>query len=74
MYYFIDFMNKRYGKVLKLKELKPFRYWDDYAIFLFEDLCREDVEKYYELLEKDIKMYSDYQTGVERENEHNAKN
>lgn len=68
---FVDFMNIRYSKILFAKDLPFFKFWDDYAIFLFEDICNKDEDKYYELLEKDIKLYSDMQTGVEREVEKN---
>lgn len=63
---FIDFMNIRYSKLLIENKLSSFRYWDDYALFLFDVVCNSDEDKYYNLLEKDIKLYSDMQTGVER--------
>lgn len=66
MKYFIDFMNIRYSKVIKKYKLSNFRFWDDYALFLYENICNENEEKYYVLLEEDIKIYSDMQTGVER--------
>ena len=66
---YIDFMNKRYAKELIRREVPFFNYWDDYALFLFEILCDKNEEKYYELLEEDIKLYSDFQTGTERERE-----
>ena len=66
---YIDFMNKRYARELIRRDMPFFRYWDDYALFLFEDLCNMNEEKYYELLEEDIKLYSDFQTGTERERE-----
>lgn len=66
---FIDFVNVRYSKILFDKDLPSFIYWDDYALFLFEDICNKDEDKYYELLEQDIKIYSDIQTGSEREAE-----
>lgn len=63
---FIDFMNIRYSKLLIENKLSSFRFWDDYALFLFEVVCNSDEDKYYNLLEKDIKLYSDMQTGIER--------
>lgn len=63
---FIDFMNIRYSKLLVENKLSSFRFWDDYALFLFEVVCNSDEDKYYNLLEKDIKLYSDMQTGIER--------
>ncbi len=66
---YIDFMNERYTKELIKRDIPFFRYWDDYALFLFEDICGLDEEKYYEQLEQDIKIYSDFQTGTEREKE-----
>ena len=66
MKYFVDFMNIRYSKIIKENNLSNFRFWDDYALFLFENICNENEEKYYSLLEKDIKIYSDMQTGAER--------
>ena len=69
---FITLMNKRYSRIMLIREIPEFRYWDDYAMFLFEDICNKDEDKYYELLEKDIKLYSDSQTGVEREVERNV--
>lgn len=63
---FIDFMNIRYSKLLTENKLSLFRFWDDYALFLFEVVCNSDEDKYYNLLEKDIKLYSDMQTGIER--------
>lgn len=65
--FFIDFMNTRYSNILKEKEICKFKYWDDYALFLFEEICEQNEETYYELLEKDNKIYSDIQTGIERE-------
>lgn len=73
MRYFIDFVNVRYSKKLKEYKIKNFKYWDDYAIFLFENICKENSDKYYHLLEKDIKLYSDIQTGIEREVEKSGK-
>lgn len=64
---FVEFVNFRYRKILSEKDLPLFRFWDDYAMFLFYDICNMDDDKYYELLEKDIKLYSDMQTGTERE-------
>ena len=66
MKYFIDFMNIRYSNELKKNNLPNFRFWDDYALFLFESICSEEEDKYYSLLENDIKLYSDMQTGVDR--------
>lgn len=66
MKYFVDFMNIRYSKIIKEDKLANFRFWDDYALFLYENICNENEEKYYVLLEEDIKIYSDMQTGVER--------
>ena len=66
---YVDFMNKRYTRELIRREVPFFNYWDDYALFLFENLCDKNEEKYYELLEEDIKLYSDFQTGTERERE-----
>lgn len=63
-------MNLRYYKFLVEKQIPFFKYWDDYALFLFEDICEMNEDKYYELLEKDIKIFSDMQTGTEREAEH----
>lgn len=63
---FIDFMNIRYSKLLIENKLSSFRFWDDYALFLFEVVCNSNEDKYYNLLEKDIKLYSDMQTGIER--------
>ena len=63
---FIDFMNIRYSKLLNDNKTSSFRFWDDYALFLFEVVCNSDEDKYYNLLEKDIKLYSDMQTGIER--------
>ncbi len=73
MIIYIDFMNRRYRKLLQEKEMPPFKFWDDYALFLFEDICDKDEEKYYQLLEEDTKVFSDYQTGTERELERYAK-
>lgn len=64
---FIKFVNIRYSRIMEVREIPKFRYWDDYALFLFEEICNNNEEKYYELLEKDIKIYSDMQTGIERE-------
>ena len=66
MKYFVDFMNIRYSKIIKKNNLSNFRFWDDYALFLYENICNGNEEKYYSLLEEDIKIYSDMQTGVER--------
>ena len=60
-------MNIKYSKIKKERNIDDFRYWDDYALFLFEELCDKDVERYYYLLEDDLKTYSDMQTGKERE-------
>lgn len=64
---FIDYVNIRYSKKLEKSKLPNFIYWDDYALFLFENVCKMNEDKYYELLEKDIKKFSDMQTGTERE-------
>ena len=66
---FINFLNFRYSHVLTDKDLPFFKFWDDYAMFLFYDICNMNEDKYYELLEKDIKIFSDMQTGTEREAE-----
>lgn len=64
---YIDFVNKRYKDELKTRNIPKFKFWDDYALFLYEILCDLDENHYYELLEQDIKLFSDLQTGTERE-------
>ena len=56
----IDFLNLQY------KPKKQFKYYDDYACFLYYDIFQMNEEKYYEQLEDDIKRFSDMQTGEER--------
>jgi len=60
---FIQFMNFKY-KTMLTNRLK---YYDDYILFLYEVVAQNDKDKYYEKLENDIRLYSDYQTGNERE-------
>lgn len=56
----IDFLNLQY------KPEKLFKYYDDYACYLYFDVFNENDEEYYSQVEKDKKKYSDMQTGVER--------
>ena len=56
----IDFLNLQY------KPEKLFKYYDDYACYLYFDVFKQNDEEYYSQVEKDIKKYSDMQTGVER--------
>lgn len=56
----IDFLNLQY------KPSKPFKYYDDYACYLYYDIFNMNDDEYYIQLEKDIKKYSDMQTGSER--------
>lgn len=64
---FIDFVSQKYRRlILKSFRSKRFTTWDDYALWLYYCLCRSRIQKYYELLEDDIKEYSDLQTrGIE---------
>lgn len=55
---FITFINRKYGTT--------FKYFDDYIVWLYKAKNNND-DKYYSQLEKDIKEYSDYQTGSPRE-------
>lgn len=61
---FIEQMNNKY----KPKDTK-FSYFDDYSLWLFYKKFGKDENRYYERLEKDLKSYSDSQTGTEREKE-----
>ena len=70
---YVDFMNDKYKDFLIENNMSFFRYWDDYAMFLFEIICESDDSRYYSHLEKDIKEYSDFQTGTEREYENIGK-
>lgn len=65
---FINFVNKKYAKELN-RPLRShlFCYYDDYAMWLFFEKCKEDYEEYYYLAEKDWKEYSDMQTGAEKD-------
>lgn len=56
----IDFLNLQY------KPEKLFKYYDDYACYLYFDVFNENKEEYYNRVEEDIKKYSDMQTGIER--------
>ena len=56
----IDFLNLQY------KPEKLFKYYDDYACYLYFDVFNKNDEEYYSQIEKDIKKYSDMQTGIER--------
>lgn len=56
----IDFLNLQY------KPEKLFKYYDDYACYLYFDVFNENKEEYYNRVEEDIKKYSDMQTGTER--------
>lgn len=60
---FISFANWKYSKILN-KSTK-FRYYDDYACWLFFKVCKEDYEKYYIMAEEDWRDYSNLQTGEE---------
>ena len=65
---FIDFVNKKYEKVLiTTYEKKKFYYYDDYACWMFFNVCKEDYEKYYILVEEDWREYSNSQTGEEKD-------
>lgn len=64
---FIDFMNIRYKKKIEEHNEKTFKYFDDYALFLYENICKTNEEKYYRLLEYDMTLYSNKQTRSERE-------
>lgn len=65
---FINFVNEKYRKSLG-RPLRShlFQYYDDYALWLFFDVCKEDYEEYYYTVENDWKEYSDMQTGVEKD-------
>ena len=65
---FIDFVNKKYEKVLVTTyEKKKFYYYDDYACWMFFNVCKEDYEEYYILVEEDWREYSNSQTGEEKD-------
>ena len=57
---FLTLMNRKYNK--------EFDFFDDYILWLFYDYCKEDKEKYYHKLEKDLWDYVDFQNGKERDN------
>ena len=52
---FITFVNRKYNM--------NFDYFDDYIVWAFDVLCKENETKYYTLLEQDIMDYSNFQTG-----------
>ena len=58
---FINFINKKYKK--------NFKYWDDYALWLYYKRLYCNADLYYRNIEKDLWEYSDWQTGSPRENE-----
>ena len=53
---FLTFVSKKYG-------WKKFRSFESYSLWLFEEKCKNNNEKYYEHLEEDIKEYADWQKG-----------
>lgn len=63
----VTFMNLRYFDILSQMDQNDFKYYDDYILFLYEVIADGDVDMYYQLLEEDIGLYSDFQTGKERE-------
>lgn len=58
---FLNYMNKKYREY----DIK-FEFWDDYALWLFYDYKKENSQKYYKQLEKDIWEYVEFQIGAER--------
>lgn len=65
---FINFINNKYRKKLNLAPTAvKFYYYDDYAMWLFFEVCKEDYEEYYIKAEEDWKEYSDFQTGAEKD-------
>lgn len=61
---FVTFMNRKYQRY-KVN----FKYFDDYILWLYYYLCKNDEVAYYRKLEDDLWEYSDWQTGSPRENE-----
>lgn len=66
---FIDYVNNKYQS--QVKEVRRdvgdmFKHYDDYACYMFFNKFKGDYERYYEQVEKDLKEYSDMQTGYTR--------
>lgn len=61
---FISFINLRYKRYRV-----DFKYWDDYAMWLYYMFCKCNTISYYKRLEQDLWDFSDWQTGSPRENE-----
>lgn len=58
---FLSFINRKY-KYHKVN----FEFWDDYVLWLY-DRCKQDEDKYYRRLEKDLWAYVEFQSGKERD-------
>lgn len=65
---FIDFVNNKYKDILPVSYDKDrFYYYDDYACWLFFNICQQDYEEYYIKAEEDWRDYSNLQTGEEKD-------
>jgi len=65
---FIDFVNKKYkDKLPTTYKQEKFYYYDDYACWMFFNICKEDYEEYYVRVEEDWRDYSNTQTGLEKD-------
>lgn len=59
---FVRWANIKYRKILGLSDQAvKFYSWDDYAVFLWYEYCKQNDDEYYSLLEEDFKEYSDSQ-------------
>lgn len=59
---FLTFMNRKYSAYRV-----AFDFFDDYAMWLYYDLCNSNKIQYYKTLEKDLWDYIEFQSGKERE-------
>lgn len=61
---FITFINRKYRDLGVF-----FNFFDDYILWLYYDVFKENEEKYYSKLEEDLMEYSNMQTGSPRQSE-----
>ena len=61
---FITFINRKYRNLGVF-----FNFFDDYILWLYYDVFKENEKKYYSKLEEDLMEYSNMQTGSPRQSE-----
>lgn len=66
---FLTFTTRKYVKDNNVR----FNSFDDYAMFIYYKICNEDTERYYEILEDDLKEYINFQKGGKRNALQNTK-